>query len=59
MMQIGSKKRTSVYTLEKKRNKRLQVAFTHARVHMGASAYSPGPEESWRRLIWFVEILVN
>ena len=26
-------------------NKRLQVAFTHARVHMGASVYSPGPEE--------------
>ena len=25
--------------------KRLQVAFTHARVHMGASVYSPGPEE--------------
>ena len=41
------------------KNKRLQVAFTHARVHMGASAYSPGPEESWRRLIWFVEILAN
>ena len=28
-------------------NKRLQVAFTHARVHMGASVYSPGPEEDW------------
>ena len=26
-------------------NKRLQVAFTHALVHMGASVYSPGPEE--------------
>ena len=29
-----------------KYNKRLQVAFTHAQVHMGASVYSPGPEES-------------
>ena len=28
-------------------NKRLQVAFTHAWVHMGASVYSPGPEEDW------------
>ena len=28
------------------KNKRLQVAFTHARVHMGASVYSPGPEEN-------------
>ena len=28
-------------------NKRLQVAFTHARVHMGASVFSPGPEEDW------------
>ena len=27
------------------KNKRLQVAFTHARVRMGASVYSPGPEE--------------
>ena len=26
-------------------NKRLQVAFTHALVHIGASVYSPGPEE--------------
>ena len=27
------------------KNKRLQVAFTHARVLMGSSVYSPGPEE--------------
>ena len=26
-------------------NKRLEVAFTHALVHMGASVYSPGPGE--------------
>ena len=26
-------------------NKRLQVAFTHARVLVGSSVYSPGPEE--------------
>ena len=29
------------------KNKRLQVTFTHARVHTGASVYSPGPEEDW------------
>ena len=28
-----------------KKNKRLQVAFTHARVLMGSSVYRPGPEE--------------
>ena len=28
-------------------NKRLEVAFTHALVHMGASVYSPGPEQDW------------
>ena len=37
---------------EKKRNKRLQVAFTHARVPMGASVYSHGEPWQWRRLIW-------
>ena len=26
-------------------NKRLEVAFTHALVHMGPSVYSPGPGE--------------
>ena len=30
---------------ENNNNKRLQVAFTHARIHRGASVYSPGPEE--------------
>ena len=30
---------------QKNNNKRLQAAFTHARVDMGASVYSPGPEE--------------
>ena len=32
-------------TKESKKNKRLQVAFTHARVLMGSSVYRPGPEE--------------
>ena len=35
------------YCIQKqiKENKRLQVAFTHARVLMGSSVYRPGPEE--------------
>ena len=42
-----SKNGAETLTHAAKSNKRLQVAFTHARVHMGASVYSPGPEENW------------
>ena len=37
---------TKLGTGNMSRNKGLQVAFTHVRVHMGASVYSPGPEEN-------------